>query len=291
MATPGNNFECRKKVLGYPIDNVDQTLALSMIKDSWSHQRKMHIVTLNAEMLISAQRDNRLDRIIRHAHLIVPDGAGPLWALKLDGHQSQRVPGVELAHAALHEAAKEGVRVSLIGSKQEVIDSLLEKLPLDHPGLNIVSYHDGYFSKEEEEAVVTEIAESNPQLVLVALGVPRQEYFIDKWMSLFPEAVLMGVGGSFDVFAGVVQRAPQMFQRLHLEWFYRLVKEPWRFKRMASTLPNFAMQVLLRRFFDPKANQIPTHQLSHNRKVAPPRRHGNEKQNVDKKKKKSSDGQ
>ena len=251
MATPGNNFDSRHKVLGYPIDVVDEAQALSMIEDTWLHNRSMHIVTLNAEMVIQAQQDNRLDRIVRHAHLIVPDGAGAVWALKLDGHDSAvRVPGVELSYSALSAAARSGAPVALIGSKKEVLEKLVAELPEKHPGLNICAYQDGYFSKDDEEDVIRRIADQNPKLVLVAMGVPRQEYFIDKWMPLFPHSVLMGVGGSFDVFAGTVERAPEIYQRLNLEWFYRLMKEPWRFKRMASTLPNFAIQVVIRRYFD-----------------------------------------
>lgn len=261
MANSGNDFEKRQKVLGYPIDVVDSSLALSMIEKSWQTSSTMHVVTLNAEMVIQAQADNRLDRIIRHAHLIVPDGAGAVLALKLDGHSSTRVPGVELADSALLKASLTGQPVALIGSRKEVIEKLVLELPKKYPGLNICHAVDGYFSKEDEESVVKEVASKEPKLVLVAMGVPRQEYFIDKWMSLFPGACLMGVGGSLDVFAGTVKRAPVIYQRLNLEWFYRLLKEPWRFTRMAQTLPNFAIQVLIRRFFNqpkvPLVRQIP----------------------------------
>ncbi len=250
MAMAGNDFESRQKVLGYPVDVVTENRAVEMIEHSWSQSRSMHVVTLNAEMVIQAQQDNRLDRIIRHAHLIVPDGAGAVFALRLDGHDSVRVPGIELAEKALSSAAKKGVPVALLGSKSEIIDKLLRDLPKIHPGLKICAFHDGYISEEEEESVVREIAEAKPGLLLVAMGVPKQEYFIDKWLNLFPGTVVIGVGGSFDVFAGAVKRAPVLFQKLHLEWFYRLIKEPWRFSRMASTLPKFAIQVLLNRFFN-----------------------------------------
>lgn len=256
MATAGNNFESRQKVLGYPVDVVNESEALSMIEKSWDLSRTMHVVTINAEMVIQAQKDNRLDRIIRHAHLIVPDGAGAVFALRLDGHDSVRVPGIELAEKALSSAAGKGIPVALLGSKAEIIEKLRKDLPKIHPGLNICASHDGYISEAEEEAVVREIAESKPGLLLVAMGVPRQEYFIDKWISLFPGTVIIGVGGSFDVFAGAVKRAPVLFQKLHLEWFYRLMKEPWRFNRMASTLPNFAFQVLFNHFFNSSPRAI-----------------------------------
>lgn len=262
MAIAGNDFESRQKVLGYPVDVVTEEQALRMIEESWAQSKSMHVVTLNAEMVIQAQEDNRLDRIVRHAHLIVPDGAGAVFALKLDGHDCVRVPGVELAERSLSAAARDGVPVALLGSKPEIVEKLLRDLPKIHPGLKICASHDGYLSGDREEEVVREIAEAKPGLLLVAMGVPRQEYFIDKWLNLFPGTVVIGVGGSFDVFAGAVKRAPSIFQSLHLEWFYRLIKEPWRFSRMASTLPKFAIQVLLNRFFS-TGSRIETTSTAH----------------------------
>lgn len=239
-------YTTRRKVLGYPVDVVDESEALHLIERAWSAERGMHVVTLNAEMVIQAQSDRELDRIIRHAHLIVPDGAGAVWALRLDGHSARRVPGIELAARALSSAARAGIGVALIGAKPQTLEALLAKLPELHPGINVVYSHHGYFSGAEDETrVLKELAASKPGLVLVALGVPKQEFVIDKWQHELTGAVVIGVGGSFDVWAGFVKRAPVAFQRLNLEWFYRLVKEPWRAKRILSALPNFAMQVLV----------------------------------------------
>lgn len=234
----------RQKVLGYPVDVVDHSDAVEVLEAAWSSERRLHVVTVNSEMIVAAQRDAELDRIIRHAHLIIPDGAGVVWALKFAGVKSTRVPGIELAYAALEKAAATGRRVALLGGKPEVLQALKEKLAQTMPSLNIVASHDGYFTSDNEDEVVDQLAAAEPQLLLVALGVPKQEYFIDKWHPRFSNAVMIGVGGSFDVWAGVSQRAPKIFQDLNLEWFYRLLKEPWRYKRMGSTLPNFAFQVI-----------------------------------------------
>ncbi len=234
----------RQKVLGYPVDVVDHSDAVEVLEAAWSSERRLHVVTVNSEMIVAAQRDAELDRIIRHAHLIIPDGAGVVWALKFAGVKSTRVPGIELAYAALEKAAATGRRVALLGGKPEVLQALKEKLAQAMPSLNIVASHDGYFTSDNEDEVVDQLAAAEPQLLLVALGVPKQEYFIDKWHPRFSNAVMIGVGGSFDVWAGVSQRAPKIFQDLNLEWFYRLLKEPWRYKRMGSTLPNFAFQVI-----------------------------------------------
>lgn len=244
MPTMPSTYEARQKVLGYPVDVVDETEALERIESSWAKERGMHVVTINAEMVVQAQRDPELDRIIRHAHLIVPDGAGAVWAIRLDGHSCYRVPGIELADKALASAARLGQPVALIGGRGEVLDKLLTTLPSRHPGINIVASHDGFIDPAEERAVVEAIAEKQPKLVLVAMGVPRQEFFIDRYHELFPHAVVIGVGGSFDVWSGFTKRAPAFFRKLHLEWFYRLVSEPWRAKRILSALPSFAIQVI-----------------------------------------------
>ncbi len=244
MSALSATYRSRQKVLGYPVDLVDVASALEIIETAWRSDKGLQVETLNAEMVVAAQQDQRLDRIIRHAHLIVPDGAGVVWALRLDGHTVDRLPGIELAQQALTLAAAKSVPVSLLGGKPAVIERLNEVLPRLHPGLKLVSSHDGYFSSDHEEHLVDSIAAQEPKLLLVALGVPKQEFFIDQWRDKFPKAVVIGVGGSFDVWAGTVKRAPQGFQKMHLEWLYRLIREPWRFKRMASTLPKFFLEVL-----------------------------------------------
>ena len=244
MSTTPSTSEARQKVLGYPVDVVDETQALERIEKSWAKERGMHVVTINAEMVIQAQSDPELDRIVRHAHLIVPDGAGAVWAIRLDGHECYRVPGIELADKALASAARLNQPVALIGGRGEVLEKLLTTLPSRHPGINIVASHDGFFNAEQEKAMVEAIAAKQPKLVLVAMGVPRQEFFIDRWQSHFAHAVVIGVGGSFDVWSGFTKRAPAFFRKLHLEWFYRLVSEPWRAKRILSALPSFALQVI-----------------------------------------------
>ncbi len=231
------------------MDIVDEPLALELIKSSWSARRRLQIITLNAEMVVAAQQDRELDRIIRHADLIIPDGAGVVWALKLTGHKVQRLAGIDLASATLSQAASCGSKVALIGAKAEVLEQAVVLLAKTHPGLNIVAYHHGYFSAADEEKVVSQVALAQPDLVLVAMGVPRQEYFIDRWQAAFSQCVVIGVGGSFDIWAGVSKRAPIVMRRLHLEWLYRMVSEPWRLKRIGSSLPNFGWQVVFESIF------------------------------------------
>ncbi len=233
----------RKKVLGYPVDLVNQAAALKTIETAWQDHSRLQVVTLNSEMIISAQQDSQLDRVIRSAELVIPDGSGVVWALRLAGETVNRLPGIELAQATLAHAAVNNIRVALLGGRQEVLSTLLDVLPKSYPGLNIVIAEDGFFSNEEEASVLNKIVAAEPQLLLLALGVPKQEFLAERWKNALPKTVIIGVGGSFDVWAGRVKRAPQSFQRLHLEWLYRLIKEPWRYKRMGATLPKFALQV------------------------------------------------
>ena len=244
MSTLSATNRSRQKVLGYPVDVVDRAKALEVIESAWCTKRGLYIVTLNAEMVVAAQQDAELDRIIRHAHLIIPDGSGVVWAVRLAGEHIDRLPGIELASAALDIAAKQSKKVALIGGRHEVLEKLLEDLPEKHSGLNIVASYHGYFSEDEEEQIVDDISSFEPDMVLVALGVPKQEYFVDRWAHAFPHAVLIGVGGSFDVWAGEIKRAPKFMRQMHLEWLYRLIVEPWRWRRIGSALPNFGMQVL-----------------------------------------------
>jgi N-acetylglucosaminyldiphosphoundecaprenol N-acetyl-beta-D-mannosaminyltransferase len=240
----------REKVLGYPVDIVDRDEALSIVESSWHAGKGLNVVTLNAEMVIAAQKDSNLDRIIRHSSLIIADGAGVVWALKLQGRKLSRLPGIELADATLELASKLGKKVSLIGGKSAVLDSLIEVVKMRYPGIILGPSHHGYFTDDDAEEILTEISQGEPDLVLVALGVPRQEMFIDNYRTkYFPKAVLIGVGGSFDVWTGNVKRAPEIMRKLNCEWLWRLIKEPWRAQRMASALPNFAWQVLTAKFF------------------------------------------
>jgi N-acetylglucosaminyldiphosphoundecaprenol N-acetyl-beta-D-mannosaminyltransferase len=241
----------RQHVLGYPVDLLDEAQALDRIEAAWKaadgQGQHLHVVTLNAEMVIAAQKDKALDAIVRKADLVVPDGAGVVFALRLNGARVNRLPGIELAHGALARAAQSGQEVALLGGRSEVMDKLIEVLPALHSGLKIGAHQNGFFAAEEEKALVEKIAAGRPKLVLVALGVPRQEHFIDCYKDSFAHSVVIGVGGSFDVWTGYVARAPEFYRKYHLEWLYRLQKEPWRFKRMAGALPKFACQVVLQK--------------------------------------------
>jgi N-acetylglucosaminyldiphosphoundecaprenol N-acetyl-beta-D-mannosaminyltransferase len=237
-----SNF--RRYVLSYPVDLCNKIEALNIIKECWQSNTDLHVITLNAEMIMTAQKDKRLKQIIQNSKLVIPDGAGVVQALKLRGYKTSRLPGIELAYSALELAAQNKISVALIGASPAVLNSLRHSLPQQIPDLNLVYCQDGYFDADQQENVMRAINTTHAQLVLVATGVPRQEYFIEQAFNSTKHTVFIGVGGSFDVWAGKIQRAPQVWQNFNLEWLYRLIGEPWRFKRMATTLPNFTCQVI-----------------------------------------------
>ena len=202
----------RLYVLSYAVDQIDQDQALALINQAWHTENGLHVVTLNAEMIVAAEQDTKLDRIIRQANLVIPDGAGIVLALKLNGHNIERLPGIELAQLALSTAASQKIPVALIGAQTEVLEQLRLTLPTQYPNLNLVTCQDGYFRLENEEDVIAKIGQANPRLVLVAMGVPRQEYFIAQLRKTLPQAVCIGVGGSFDIWAGRKKEHRQYFK-------------------------------------------------------------------------------
>lgn len=225
------------KILGYGVDGFDMEQALEFAQDNGGQ-----VVTINPEMILAAQKSPEFSQIINDAELVIPDGVGVQIGLKILGHNVNRIPGIEFGYSLLQNCAKNNKPVALVGAKPEVIELAQKNLKNDIPNLNIVYAHDGYFS--DDEAVIKDIIDAKPELVLVALGSPKQEFFIKKLKPSLPDAIMVGLGGSFDVWAGVVKRAPKLYQKLGIEWLYRTIKEPQRIKRIFPTLPLFLLKVL-----------------------------------------------
>lgn len=200
------------------------------------------VVTLNPEMIDAASKNPDLTNIIREAELVIPDGIGVQLGLKILGHDVKRIAGIEFARKILEKYTLIGKSVALVGAKPEVIEKTVQNLKKEIPGINIVYYHDGYFNDDNE--ILTCLQNSRPDVVLTALGFPKQEVFNYKGKKLLRETLFIGVGGSFDVWSGTVERAPEIYQKLCIEWLYRTIKDPKRFKRIFPTLPMFVLKVL-----------------------------------------------
>ncbi len=204
------------------------------------------VITLNPEMVNNASNDPDFANIINSAELVIPDGVGVELGLKILGINVKRIAGIEFSHRMIEECAKNQQSVALIGAKPEIVEKAKENLQKEFPDLYITYVHDGYFNDAEE--IIKKLKIRQPRLILCALGSPKQEEFIFKIKKDFPDSIFIGVGGSFDVWSGIVERAPEIYQKLCIEWLYRTIKEPKRFKRIFPTLPLFVLRVLREKF-------------------------------------------
>lgn len=206
-----------------------------------------HVVTLNAEMTMQAERNSALAKVIQDAELVIPDGAGVVLYLRwLLWQKVERCPGIELAETLLRELGKQQnpAKVFFYGGAPGVATKAAEFCQQKTPSLNVVGTHSGYHSLEEEEKLRETLSQLQPQVIFVGLGVPRQELWIAQHRYLCPQAIWIGVGGSFDIWSGTKNRAPAWLGNNNLEWLYRLYQEPWRWRRMLA-LPEFALKAFV----------------------------------------------
>jgi N-acetylglucosaminyldiphosphoundecaprenol N-acetyl-beta-D-mannosaminyltransferase len=232
----------KEKFLGIDVctDTYDQ-LAAKLLEDI-NHNRKSFIVAINPEKIMKAQEDMELRDLLNKATYQIPDGIGVILASMMKGGKIRsRVTGIDMMLRLCKEAALHGKKVFLYGAKPGVADEAKKKLEERFPGIQIVGTMHGY--EKDENVIVNAINASNPDILFVALGSPAQEYWIVKHMDSLAPKVYQGVGGSFDVVSGRLKRAPLLFQKLGMEWFYRLVKEPWRWKRQL-VLPKFLIKAI-----------------------------------------------
>lgn len=230
------------ELLGLNVDTYTFEEAVSYAKSLIDGKSVSQVVTINPEMFESAEKNASFANIVKEAEMVIPDGIGVKIALKINGHNVQRIPGIDFAKRLLIESASNNIPVAIVGAKEEVILKAIENLQKEINGLNIVYYHNGYFSNNEE--IYNEILEKAPKLILVAMGSPKQEEFIYNAKKVLKPALMVGIGGSLDVWSGNIKRAPKIFQMLGLEWLYRTMLEPSRFKRIFPTLPLFIVKAL-----------------------------------------------
>ncbi|NLG86487.1 MAG: WecB/TagA/CpsF family glycosyltransferase [Firmicutes bacterium] len=231
-------------VLGVPLDRV----TLGQARDKlarWLQEDKTRLVfTPNAEIIALAQDNPQLKQALVAADLTVPDGVGVVWAARYLGSPvPERVPGIELLESLMELAADQGYSVFFLGSQPGVAEEAAQRLKLKYTGLRLAGTHHGYFSSQEEQAIVKMLQDLRPDILVVALGAPKQELWLWRYRFVLPVKIALGVGGSLDVLAGRVKRAPLIWQRLGLEWLYRILTEPRRLKR-AWQLPRFVGMVL-----------------------------------------------
>ncbi|HIE09038.1 MAG TPA: glycosyltransferase [Armatimonadetes bacterium] len=235
----------RVRVLGIPVDAITMEEAVGRVFEFVKEGRPHMVVTPDASALVRAQEDEELRRIMEEADLVIPDGVGVVFAGRLlDLPLVERVPGVELAERVCEVASREGLRIFLLGAEPGVAEEAARRLTERFPGLRVVGTYHGYFSPEEEREVVERIKRARPDILFVAMGVPKQEKWMRRHLAELGVPVCIGVGGTLDVFAGRVKRAPLWVRRIGLEWLYRTLLQPRKRARRLLAIPRLLGMVL-----------------------------------------------
>ncbi|HLR22806.1 MAG TPA: WecB/TagA/CpsF family glycosyltransferase [Pseudogracilibacillus sp.] len=241
------NTISKTRIMGIPfVDATMNDFMQNIVEPVTIQSDKCFIVTANPEIVMEADKNDHYAAILHKANYIVPDGVGILMAAKWKKQPlASRIAGVELMDEMLQLADKEGYSCFFLGGTKGVNEVAVEKIKIKYPNLQVAGRHHGYFDLDDEE-VVAQVRDAAPDFVFAALGFPKQEEWIATHWSHFSKGVFIGVGGSFDIYAEKVKRAPSFWIKLRLEWLYRLLQQPARFKRILPLFA-FAWKALLKR--------------------------------------------
>lgn len=235
------------RLFDIPISKMTLTETADYLEQVIEQRQRHQVVTINPIMIMEGLRNPEFRRVLQGAELNVPDGAGVVWAARYTGKSvAERVAGIDLMHELLARSERKGYRVFLLGADQATIVEAVDKLRTRYPGIQLAGYRNGYFGSEQDSEVIEQIRQTKPDLLFVGRSLLTQEPWIAQYKEQLEVPVMMGVGGSFDVIAGKLKRAPMIFQKLQLEWFYRLLQEPKRLGRMLA-LPRFVWKVMMNR--------------------------------------------
>jgi N-acetylglucosaminyldiphosphoundecaprenol N-acetyl-beta-D-mannosaminyltransferase len=219
-------------LFGVPVHVVTMSSALDIVDQAITSHQRLQIGVVNAAKLVNMNRDPALRQDVLSSNLILADGIAVVWASRLLGRPlPERVTGIDLMMGMLERGNTRRYSIYCLGASEDVSAAVAQRIESEYPGVRLVGRQHGYFKEVEEEAVAKSIADARPDILLVAMTSPKKEKFMAKWIDQTEVPVFHGVGGSFDVFSGKVRRAPPSWQRLGLEWFYRLKQEPSRLWR------------------------------------------------------------
>lgn len=232
------------RLLGVKVHCVDKETVLQKIED-FVHEGSPHqVITLTTEMVMCAQNDSELLEIINSSPLVIPDTSGVLWASRyLRVPLKEKIAGIWLVEKIAQISAERGWKLFLLGGLPELAEKAARKLKGKYKGLQIAGTYHGYFKEDEEKLIRGRIGKCSPQILLAGLGVPKQEKWLRRNLPLLGIPVGIGIGGSLDVISGKLKRAPQWMISCQIEWVWRLLQEPWRYKRMLN-LPKFMIKVI-----------------------------------------------
>ncbi|MFI8687543.1 WecB/TagA/CpsF family glycosyltransferase [Rossellomorea sp. NPDC077527] len=230
-------------ILGIPFIHTDQPSFVTTLTNHIEAKDKVFVITANPEIVMKAQEDESFMALTKEATYVTADGIGVVKAAQLLNEPLPgRVTGYDTMVGLLEKANERSYKIFLLGAKADTLTKACENINKDYPNIQIVGKQDGYFDWNQND-IAERIQSATPDMVFVALGVPRQEKWISENIDSFSSGVFMGVGGSFDVIAGTVERAPEIWQKMNMEWFYRLMKQPSRWRRMLA-LPKFALVIM-----------------------------------------------
>lgn len=229
------------KILDFNIFNKDKKALMNYIEDF----DKVNIISGNPEVLFNGLNNPMLkENFNDKSSIIIPDGVGTVLATKLlKKPVKEKIAGIDVVREVLIKANLEAKSIYLLGAKEEILKKCVENIKLEFPNLKVSGFHNGFFDLNNCDDIIEDIKMCEPWAVFVAMGSPRQEIFIRKIINISNTHIFMGVGGVFDIFAGELKRAPKWMISLGLEWLYRVIKEPFRIKRLAF-IPKFLLLVL-----------------------------------------------
>lgn len=223
-----------------PIQALTMQQALDVIHSAIIDRKPLQIGVVNAAKIVNMHRDPDLKRDVLSSNLILADGVAVVWASRmLRRPLPERVAGIDLMYGMFERGNRHGYRVYCLGATEEISARVAEELEKHYPGVKLAGRHHGYYTREQEHEVAEEIARSEADILLVAMTSPKKERFLARWSDIIKTPVCHGVGGSFDVMAGKVSRAPVLWQKMGLEWLYRVFQEPrrlWRRYLVTNTL-------------------------------------------------------
>lgn len=229
-----------QNMLGIPICSMTMDEVLALIDRAIADRGRLQIGVVNAAKIVNMRRDEVLRNDVMSSDIILPDGTSVVWASRILWRPlPERVAGIDLMMGMLRRGNENRYRIYCLGATDDVLEKTTARIAADYPSVQLVGWHNGYFTTEQEPAIADEIIAAKPDILLVAMSSPKKEKFLARWNDRLDVPVCHGVGGSFDVMAGKVQRAPDRWQRLGFEWLYRLLQEPrrlWRRYLVTNTL-------------------------------------------------------
>jgi N-acetylglucosaminyldiphosphoundecaprenol N-acetyl-beta-D-mannosaminyltransferase len=230
----------KQEILGVPIDALTMEEVLDRVDKTIGSRERLQIGVVNAAKLVNMRRDPTIRADVLSCNLILADGVSVVWASRFLGRPlPERVAGIDLMLGMLHRGNQNRYRIYCLGASEDVLATAVARITEDYPHVKVVGRHHGYFTSPEEPGLVAAIADAKPDILLVGMSSPKKERFLARWRDHLGVPVCHGVGGSFDVLAGKVRRAPLIWQRLGLEWLYRVCQEPrrlWRRYLVTNTL-------------------------------------------------------